>query len=497
MEENLVAVVDVTKQTKKMKKIFIYILFILPTIVVAQKKQTTEDDEAFKTRVLETVEVDVLTSLYTQSGDHAAVTGGIGTEQLFDSATNIDVSIPLNDDDVLAIDATISAYSSASSSNLNPFSSTTSGASSGGGGNGKVKGTPWAASSGASKSDIWASGTFGYSHSSNDRNKIYNANVSFANEFDYNSFGVGIGHTRLFNEQNTEITLKANAYLDAWNPRYPTEIKTYIITNGGLNSGFFNNRKIYDINGVKINKNSPNAWKPINTTLIKDKKRNSFSASFSFSQILSKKSQISIFSDVILQQGWLSNPMQRVYFADIDNFYMGKKKYIPKYTTRANKGVFQLADDIERLPHSRLKIPVGVRYNYYINENIALRTYYRYYSDDWGIYSHTANIEVPVKISEKYTLYPSFRYYNQTQADYFAPYETHLSTENFYTSDYDLSKFTAKQFGMGFKYKPDILTEKHLGKLLMKYLTLNYNFYQRNNKLSAHILSFGVKFITE
>jgi len=492
--ESQVAVVDVTKQTKKMKKVFIYILFILPTIVFAQKKQPVKDDGAFKTRVLETAEVDVLTSLYTQSGDHAAVTGGIGTEQLFDAATNIDVSIPLNDDDVLSIDATVSAYSSASSSNLNPFYSS-SGASSGG--NGKIKGTPWAASSGASKSDIWASGNFGYSHSSNDRNKIYNANVSFAHEFDYNSFGVGIGHTRLFNEQNTEITLKANAYLDAWNPRYPTEIKTYIKTNGSLTSDFFRNRKIYDINGVKINKNSPNAWKPINTTLIKDKKRNSFSASLSFSQILTKKSQISLFSDVILQQGWLSNPMQRVYFADIDNFYMGKKKYIPKYTTRANKGVFQLADDIERLPHSRLKIPIGVRYNYYINEKVTLRTYYRYYSDDWGIYSHTANIEVPIKISDKYTLYPNFRYYNQTAAYYFAPYETHLSTERFYTSDYDLSKFTSKQFGMGFKYVPDILTEKHFGKFLMKYLTLNYNYYQRNNGLKAHIISFGIKFVNE
>ena len=88
-------------------------------------------------------------------------------------------------------------------------------------------------------------------------------------------------------------------------------------------------------------------------------------------------------------------------------------------------------------------------------------TYYRYYSDDWGIKSHTANIEIPIKISPKWTLYPSYRYYNQTAADYFAPYEQNLSTSQFYTSDYDLSKFNANQYGFGFGYT-DIFAKWHL-----------------------------------
>jgi len=44
---------------------------------------------------------------------------------------------------------------------------------------------------------------------------------------------------------------------------------------------------------------------------------------------------------------------------------------------------------------------------------------------------------------------PSFRWYEQSQADYFAPYGVHLSTERYYTSDYDLSGFTSKQIGFG------------------------------------------------
>jgi len=32
---------------------------------------------------------------------------------------------------------------------------------------------------------------------------------------------------------------------------------------------------------------------------------------------------MAIFGDVVLQRGWLANPMQRVYFADRANYYIG------------------------------------------------------------------------------------------------------------------------------------------------------------------------------
>jgi hypothetical protein len=74
----------------------------------------------FKKRVLENTEVDVLLSYYNQDGVHSAVNGGIGSEKLSD-IQNIVVAVPLNDDDVLTFDVGISAYTSASSSNINPY----------------------------------------------------------------------------------------------------------------------------------------------------------------------------------------------------------------------------------------------------------------------------------------------------------------------------------------------------------------------------------------
>lgn len=470
-----------------MKKLLILLLILWSFPGIAQM----DSAKVYKKRVLESTEIDFLTSYYWQDGDNASVTGGIGTEELTDFTSTIIVSVPLNDDDVLTIDAGISAYSSASSSNVNPFSG---GGDDDGGNNGALTAvSPWYESSGASGGDLWINFVASYTHNSDDRNKIWSANASFATEYDYTSFGFGGSYTRLFNEKNTEIGIKGNVYLDTWGPQYPIELRRY---DGDLNSGYFGDTDILDQDGNAIDKNGTEVWNPANYQPIVDEKRNTFSLSLSFSQILTRNLQISLFSDIILQDGWLANPMQRVYFSDVNNYYIGNPQSIPVYESPENTDVFQLSDDIERLPTSRLKIPIGARLNYFINEFLVLRTYYRYYSDDWGIKSHTANLELPVKISNRFTITPSYRYYTQTEADYFAPYNQHLSSSEFYTSDYDLSEFDANQYGLAIRYT-DIFTKFHIRKFGLKSVDLKYSLYQRSTGLDAGIITAGFKFVMD
>lgn len=474
-------------------------MFLCSGFLFAQEKK--ESDGTYKKKVLESVEVDFLMSYYQQDGDHAAVTGGIGIEKLTDFTPTIIVSLPLNEDNVLTVDVGISAYTSASSGNLDPFDA--SGASNGGdddddddngGMNGSnVTGSPWVESSGASNKDTWFGGSATYAHSSDDRNSIWSANVNFATEYDYTSFGFGGGYTKLFNEKNTEISIKGQVYLDTWDPKYPTELDSYIEAGRDLNNGFFNGVDILNQQGDVIDKDGAIVWMP-GFNYISDKSRNSYSGSLSFSQILNKNLQVSFFLDVVQQTGWLSNPMQRVYFADKANYYIGNPDDIPHYTSPTNTEVFQLADNIEQLPNTRFKIPIGMRLNYFVNEIISVRTYYRYYYDDWGINGHTANIEIPVKIGDKFTIYPNYRYYQQTAADYFAPFEVHLSTQKYYTSDYDLSAFDSHQYGLGIKYT-DVFTKTKLLTFGLKSVDLRYSNYTRSDGLDAGIISFGIKFV--
>jgi hypothetical protein len=478
-----------------MRSILFLILIFLSLFSVAQNSK--DSINTYKKRVLETPEIDLLMSYYQQDGDHSAVSGGIGDESLDDITPTIVITLPLNDDDVLTIDAGLSAYTSASSGNINPFNN--SGASRGGDNDddndhssSTTKGSPWVASSGASRSDVLASLAVDYSHSSDDRNFIWGAHAAYSQEFDYHSIGFGGSIAKLFNEKNTEIGLKTQVYLDQWKPIYPTELHEYSLYGDSfLNSGYFSGITVLDENG-----NASTQYQPDLFSTFTDKKRNSYSVSVSFSQILSKRLQASVFFDLIYQKGLLSTPYHRIYFADKPNYYIGDATDIPVYTSRQNKGVYRLADDIERLPGSRFKTPFGMRANYYINETLKLRTYYRYYTDDWGINSHTVNIELPVKLSHSFSLTPAYRYYQQTATRYFAPFETHLSSEQYYTSDYDLADFHSNQWSVGLRYT-DIFTQRKIYKFGLKNINLRFSHYSRSDGLKANIVSLGIKFVFE
>ncbi len=469
---------------RNMKIKFIIFIGFICSITFAQDKTTTPE---FKKRVLESTEVDFLASYYNQDGARSAVSGGVGSEKLTDVATNIVIAMPLNDDDVLTIDLGISAYSSASSSNINPFNKT--GASSG---TNSPSGTPWQASSGASRNDELISAVANYSHSSESRNFIWNADLSFTDEYDYRSIGFGGGVAQLFNEKNTELSVKVNAYLDEWRPIYPTELDEYSkYGTNFLNQGYFFGVTVLDQNGQASTNYLPSSFKTISNV-----NRNSFSASFGFSQVLTKKLQFSLFFDVIQQEGLLSSPYHRIYFADKSNFYIGQAQYIPNYESSTNVGVYKLADDIEKLPNSRFKIPVGARLNYYLNERIVMRTYYRFYTDNWDILSHTASIELPIKLTNQFTFFPMYRYYSQIQSKYYGEYETHLSTAKFYTSDADLATFQANQYGFGVIYT-DLFTTNQIWKFGLKNIDFRFNHYKRSDNLNANIATIAFKFVMQ
>ena len=436
------------------KYIFSICLLLVTFTSIAQ--HTQDSTKVYKKRVLETTEVDFLTSFYSQDGDNAAVCGGLGTEELTDITGAFVVSIPLNDDDILTIDAGISAYTSASSSNINPFDDGYA--------------DPFQASSGASSSDTWINLTGNYSHSSDDRTNIWSVNASVSNEYDYSSLGFGGSFTKLFNEKNTELSVHGNVFIDTWKALYPYELRPFGEDGKGLNDKLFQENTItgnpdYNPNFMELNSEA----------------RNSYALGFGFSQILHKNVQGSLALDFVQQQGLLSTPFQRVYFSDVEDSFIDD---------------FQLADNIEHLPDSRYKIAVGGRLNWYLNEVLTVRTFYRYYFDEWGINSNTASIEVAVKILDRFTLYPSYRFYNQTAADYFNPYEVALSTDNFYTSDYDLSKFSANQFGFGVSYT-DIFTKAHIWKFGIKSINLNFYQYDRNSTFSSSIITAGIKFVMD
>ena len=246
--------------------------------------------------------------------------------------------------------------------------------------------------SSASSMDVRSYGNVSYSRKILSKGWTLGGRTGFSTEYDYVSFSGGVNVTKEFNNGNSEVSFSGQAFFDNWKTYYPVELRGKV---------------------------------DVPTT-----NRNSYNAQLTFSQVLSQRIQMSLSGEIILMEGLLSTPFHRVYFSD------------------------QELPDIERLPESRLKIPLALRLNYKASDNLIVRTYYRYYSDDFGIQAHTVNLELPIYLSDVWTISPFYRYHTQSGSKYFLPYQGHLSTSSYYTSDFDLSELVSHKFGVGFSYNP-------------------------------------------
>ena len=171
-------------------------------------------------------------------------------------------------------------------------------------------------------------------------------------------------------------------------------------------------------------------------------------------------------ADAVTQNGFLSLPFHRVYFNDAS--------------------VHE-----EKLPGNRFKIPLGIRANYFLGDKIILRAYYRYYTDNWGLNSQTASLEIPVKLTPFFSISPFYRHYIQTAVKYFAPYEMHTAAEEFYTSNYDLSNFNSDFYGAGIRLTPP---KGVFGIQRLNMLEIRYGHYAKNIGMNSDIISLNLKF---
>ena len=199
--------------------------------------------------------------------------------------------------------------------------------------------------------------------------------------------------------------------------------------------------------------------------------RNTYTASLSYSQIINKRTDLALLLDVVKQDGYLGLPFHRVIF----NNHLER---------------------IEKLPASRTKIPIGVRLNYFAGDKLIVRSYYRFYTDDWGLTAHTASIELPYKITPFLSISPFYRYYTQTATKYFAPLYGHKvdaianPVESYYTSNYASSAFNSHYYGLGMRTAPP----DGVGNTYLSALEIRYGHYSQSTDLNSNVISLHFTF---
>lgn len=392
------------------------------------------DTTSYTPKPLTLDETNIVTSYYTQEGKHSAIQGGIGNEHVVDLSNGLELKFVgwdmSHNKHTLGVELGLDHHTSASSA--------------------------YVSKSGASKTG----GTRVYPSLNwtieNDKGNSFGIGTYYSTEYNYSSFGVDVHATKKISS-NTEINGKFTAFFDEVKLIYPSELipQTAVVSGGTTTYTSASGRTI--TSGGGSSGGSPS---------IPSSGRNSYSLSGSIAQVINKRLEASVTIDLANQNGYLGLPFHRVYFADG-------------------------TDHVENLPYMRNKLPIGFRLNYFMGDNIVIRSYYRYYTDSWGVVSHTAELEVPVKVNPFFSISPLYRYYTQTAVSYFGAYGTHTSADKYYTSNYSLSALNSQFVGIGIHLAPPkgIFNNEHVSSMEVR-----MGHYTQSTELYASVISFAFTF---
>ncbi|MCG8750327.1 DUF3570 domain-containing protein [Tenacibaculum finnmarkense] len=439
-----------------------------------------------KIKQLDKVEVDILYNYYEQDGNNGAVTGGLGTEKLDNNAPQISVSIPVNKTATFGATLGLDHYTSASTANIDKYGAVTSAST--------RSETPENNDNNLASEDTRKYLSLNFSRLMPDNNSAVSVLYGYSKEFDVTSNYGKITWQKDSKDGNKFLSITAGVFIDKWLLIYPGEIRDGRNTGaGGGKNGhhhddddhddhdddddddhdydyyydYFNTDKDHDKDDDKddddhdhdhdhdhhdrlVTKNysarddddddddddyygnqTAAAFKGYD----KDT-RFTYNVGATYGGNINSRLNASVTAEVIIQKGILNTPFHRVYFND--GITQEQFKHVKS----------------EKLPKSRVKKALGFRANYFVSNFLVTRLFYRWYTDDFGIKASSFEIETPIKLGDGFTLYPFYRFHTQTKSDYFEAYGAHNLDAEYYTSDYDLAKFTTNKYGVGMKFSP-------------------------------------------
>ncbi|CAM9346684.1 unnamed protein product [Discosporangium mesarthrocarpum] len=203
--------------------------------------------------------------------------------------------------------------------------------------------------------------------------------LGYSVENDYESWSLGLGTERHFNDKNTTFNLALAASFDEIEP-----------TRDGFSSRIVSDQK----------------W--------------SITAFAGLSQVLSRAAVAQVTLNYKHSDGYLDDPYKLV--AQVG-------------------GGPNLAD---ARPHDKEQVSVLARYRHHFEDiEGSLHLDYQFYADSWSVVSHSAEIGWYQTLGEIFTIAPSFRYYSQSQADFYEPLLNGLTVPIERSADYRLSPYGA------------------------------------------------------
>lgn len=156
-----------------------------------------------------------------------------------------------------------------------------------------------------------------------------------------------------------------------------------------------------------------------------------------------------------------------------------------KVVRQDSLGNHYLADDDR--PEKREGGGIATRWVKSWRDDLSTNLWYRYYSDDWGIRSHTVEGKLYWEPADHWKLNPVVRLYQQSAANFYRGYGDAVNTfasTGFASNDARLGEFTARTAQVNVMYSPS------------KEWAFNWGIshYRQDNGFSARSLTAGLSY---
>jgi hypothetical protein len=155
--------------------------------------------------------------------------------------------------------------------------------------------------------------------------------------------------------------------------------------------------------------------------------------SIGLTQIVTRNLIMGLNVETITDEGFLNNPYRSVRYADETN-------------------PIGYSYEPELYPNTRTSTAVGLRARYYLPYRAAIQGEYRFFTDTWGILSHTGAISYTHPWGP-FTFTGKYRFYTQDQADFYRDLFPRSEATNFRARDKELSQFVSHTFRLQASYE--------------------------------------------
>lgn len=150
----------------------------------------------------------------------------------------------------------------------------------------------------------------------------------------------------------------------------------------------------------------------------------------SLTQIISKDLIMALALETISDEGFLNNPYRSVRYFDANS---------PRgYSYQS-----------EVYPNTHTSNAIALRGRYYLPQRAALHGGYRFFSDTWGIQANTLDIGYTLPYQQDWIFELSYRYYQQSNADFYQDLFDYKDEFSFLARDKEMSSFTSQTLGAG------------------------------------------------